>query len=237
MPVVYVVDTDVAVRDALERLIRLEGWKPETFASADEFLSRSRAYVPSCLVLDATLPSFRSLEVQRQVAVERPHMPIIFTTDHGDVAMTVQAMKAGAAEFLMKPLDDHALVSALRCCVARSAVALDHQAEMQALSERYLGLSKRERQVMALVVSGRLNKLVGCDLGISEITVKAHRGRVMRKMEAETLVDLVHMAVRLRLTRSAADRDPPLSDRYRTNTQLGGGAGSGGLQPKEASGG
>jgi FixJ family two-component response regulator len=199
MPVVYVVDDDVSTLKSLESRIRLEGWRPEIFASAEAFLSRSRAPVPSCLVLDATLPSRCCLEVQREVAGERPDMPVIFITDHGDVPMTVQAMKAGAAEFLMKPVDDQALMTALRHGLARSAAALAHASELEALRERYRELSQRERQVMALVLSGRLNKQVGSVLGISEITVKAHRGKVMRKMGADSLVDLVHMAVRLDL--------------------------------------
>jgi FixJ family two-component response regulator len=207
IPRVFVVDDDVAVRKSLETLIRHEGWQPETFASPEDFLSRPRVAIPSCLVLDTTLPGFSCLEVQRRVAVERTEMPIIFIADHGDVATTVQAMKAGAAEFLLKPLDGGALVSALSWCIARSAAALGREAELQVLKERYAGLSGRERQVMALVVSGRLNKQIAGQLGISEITVKAHRGRVMHKMKAGSLVDLVHMAEYLRLGTSALVRD------------------------------
>ncbi|SRR5258706_9288394 len=204
-PTVFVVDDDVSVRLALGTLIQLEGWHAETFASAEDFLSHSRGSGPSCLVLDATLPSLGGLEVQRQVAAEHPDMPIIFITDRSDVAMTVKAMKAGAAEFFMKPLAEDALVSALRQSIARSAAALDHEAEVQALRDRYAALSGREGEVMALVVAGLLNKQVGGELGISEITVKAHRGKVMRKMEARSFVDLVHMAVRLGVTSCAGD--------------------------------
>jgi FixJ family two-component response regulator len=199
-PIVYVVDDDSSVRESLETLIRLEGWQPETFASAEEFLSQPTESVPSCLVLDATLPSLGGLEVQRRVAAQRPDMPIIFVSDYGDIAMTVQAMKAGAAEVLLKPLGEDALMSALRQSIARSAAALDQEAGLQALKDRYAGLSKREQEVMALVVSGRPNKLIGGDLGISEITVKAHRGRVMDKMKARSFVDLMHMAARLGVT-------------------------------------
>jgi FixJ family two-component response regulator len=206
VPTVYVVDSDVAVRRSLESLIRLEGWQVETFASAEEFLPRSRSVVPSCLVLDATLPDPCSIEVQRQVAGERPDMPIVFVTDRSDVAVRVRAMKAGAAEFFLKPLDDHALVDTLRSGIARSAAALAEEREAKKLRERYASLSPREQQVMALVVAGRLNKQIGGTLGISEITVKAHRGRVMRKMEAATFVDLMHKAARLRHVAIRPDR-------------------------------
>jgi len=209
VPIVFVVDDDPSVRGSLETLIRLEGWQCETFACPETFLSRPREGAPSCLVLDATLPSLGGLEVQRRVAAARPGMPIIFLSDRGDVETTVQAMKAGAAEFLLKPLGEATLMSALRQAIARSAATLEREAELQALKDRYAELSKREREVMALVVSGRLNKQVGGDLGISEITVKAHRGRVMGKMNARSFVDLVHMAVRLGVTSATwSDRSP-----------------------------
>jgi FixJ family two-component response regulator len=208
MPIVFVVDDDDSVRESLEPLIRVEGWQPETFASAEAFLSRPRWLGPACLVLDAMMPSLSGLEIQRRVAAERPDMPIIFITDHGDVAMTVQAMKAGAVEFLMKPLDEDVLLSALRQALARSAAALDHATELRDLRDRYAGLSNREREVMDLVVSGRLNKQAGGDLGISEITVKAHRGRVMRKMRARSFVDLVRMAMRLHGTDTSSGALP-----------------------------
>jgi FixJ family two-component response regulator len=202
-PIVFFVDDDVSVRESLELLIRYEGWQAEIFASADEFLSRPRTLVPSCLVLDLSLPGLSGLDLQKQIASERSDMPIIFITGHGDIPSTVQAMKAGAVEFLMKPFTDDALLNAIRQALERSRVALDEAAELQQLSDRYASLSVREQQVMALVVSGFLNKQVGSELGISEITVKAHRGRVMQKMKADSLADLVEMAGRLRLTRAA----------------------------------
>ena len=200
---VFVVDDDVSVRESLELLIRHEGWQPETFASADEFLSRPRPLVPSCLVLDLSLPGLSGLDLQRRIASERSDMPIIFITGHGDVPSTVQAMKAGAVEFLTKPFTNDTLIGAIRQALERSRLALLQNVELQGLRDRYASLSPREQQVMALVVSGLLNKQVGSELGISEITVKAHRGRVMQKMKADSLADLVEMAGRLRLTRAA----------------------------------
>jgi len=194
--VVFIVDDDVSVRESLQSLITTAGWQPETFASAQEFLSRARADVPCCLVLDVTLPGLNGLELQRQLA-ERTEMPIIFITGHGDVPMSVQAMKAGAVEFLTKPFNDDVLLDAIRGAIEHSRAALRLESEMRALRTRYESLSPREREVMALVVSGLLNKQVGGELGISEITVKAHRGQVMRKMKADSLPDLVTMAARL----------------------------------------
>jgi FixJ family two-component response regulator len=196
--VVFVVDDDVSVRESLELLIGTAGWQPETFASAQEFLSRPRATVPCCLVLDVTLPGLNGLELQQQLA-GRTDMPIIFITGHGDVPMSVQAMKAGAAEFLMKPFKDDVLLDAIRSAIEHSRAALRLDAEMRATRDCYESLTPREREVMALVVSGLLNKQVGGELGISEITVKAHRGQVMRKMKADSLPDLVTMAARLGL--------------------------------------
>lgn len=196
-PIVFVVDDDISVRESLEWLIRCEGWQAETFAFAQEFLARQRAPVPSCLVLDVSLPGLNGLDLQSRVAVERTDMPIIFITGHGDVPMTVQAMKAGAVEFFTKPFNDEVLLTAIRQALERSRLVLGHEAEMQALRDCYASLTPRERQVMALVVAGLLNKQVGGELGISEITVKAHRGKVMQKMKADSLPDLVKMSARL----------------------------------------
>ena len=197
-PIVFVVDDDVSVRESLELLIRCAGWQPETFPSAAAFLARPRVRVPSCLVLDVALPDLNGLDVQQRL-VDRTDMPIIFITGYGDVPMTVRAMKAGAVEFLTKPCDDDVLVSAIQHALERSRTALGHEAELRALRDGYASLSRREREVMALVVSGLLHKQIGWELGISEITVKAHRGRVMRKMQATSLTDLVNMAAALRL--------------------------------------
>jgi len=198
-PIVFVVDDDVSVREALELLIRFAGWQPETFASAQEFLARPRVLAPSCLVLDVSLPDLNGLDLQKLVAADRIDMPIIFITGYGDIPMTVQAMKAGAVEFLTKPFDDGVLLTAIRHAIERSAAVLDEEAELQELRDCYASLTAREREVMALVVSGLLNKQIGGELGISEITVKAHRGKMMRKMAAGSLADLVTMAARLRL--------------------------------------
>ncbi len=197
-PIVFVVDDDVSVREALELLIRNEGWQAATFKSALEFLAHPRVFAPSCLVLDVTLPDLNGLDLQKRV-VDRTDMPIIFITGYGDVPMTVQAMKAGAVEFLTKPFSADVLLSAIRNAIEHSRTTLGREAETRGLRQCYASLTSRERQVMALVVSGLLNKQVGNDLGISEITVKAHRGSVMRKMEADSLADLVTKAARLRL--------------------------------------
>ena len=197
-PIVFVVDDDVSVRESLELLIRNAGWQAETFESAREFLSYPRVLVPSCLVLDVTLPGLNGLDLQKRVAVDRADMPIIFITGYGDVPTTVAAMKAGAVEFLTKPFEADTLLSAIRHALERSRTAIEHEAAVTALRDRYASLSRREQQVMALVVRGLLNKQVGFELGISEITVKAHRGKMMRKMAAGSLADLVTMAARLR---------------------------------------
>ena len=199
-PIVFVVDDDVSVRESLDLLIKFAGWQSETFASAVDFLARPRTTTPSCLVLDVSLPDLDGLELQKLIASERTDMPIIFITGHGDVPMTVKAMKGGAVEFLTKPFDDEVLLSAIRHAIKRSAAVLDDQAETSALRSSYESLTPREREVMQLVVAGMLNKQIGLNLGISEVTVKAHRGKMMQKMKAESLADLVKTAVRLGLT-------------------------------------
>jgi FixJ family two-component response regulator len=199
-PIVFVVDDDVSVRESLELMIRSAGWEPRLFASAQEFLSLPRILCPSCLVLDVSLPGLNGLDLQKHVAGERPDMPIIFITGYGDVPMTVQAMKAGAVEFLTKPFSDDTLLNAIRSAITRSSNMLGREAEVQALRSCYTSLTLREREVMSLVVSGLLNKQIGNELGISEITVKAHRGKLMRKMNAESLPHLVKMAAKLRLS-------------------------------------
>jgi FixJ family two-component response regulator len=196
-PIVFVVDDDVSVRESLELLIGFSGWRVETFASAREFLARPPTLVPSCLILDVNLPGLSGLDLQQLVAADRIGMPIIFITGYGDVPTSVQAMKAGAVEFLMKPFGDDVLLDAIRHAIAHSQSALGHEADMRTLRDGYASLSPRERQVMALVVTGLLNKQVGGELGISEITVKAHRGQMMRKMKATSLADLVNMNAKL----------------------------------------
>lgn len=199
-PIVFVVDDDVSVRESLDLMIKFAGWQPETFASAKEFLARPRTATPSCLVLDVSLPDLNGLELQKLIATDRLDMPIIFVTGHGDVPMTVQAMKAGAVEFLTKPFDDEVLLSAIRHALKRSASVLDEQAEVTSLRRSYESLTPREQDVMRCVVGGMLNKQIGLKLGISEITVKAHRGKVMQKMKADSVAELVKTAVRLGLT-------------------------------------
>jgi FixJ family two-component response regulator len=195
-PVVFVVDDDVSVRESLELLIRSAGWRPETFASGEDFLARSRLDGPSCVVLDVTLPNLNGLDLQKRI-VDRADMPIIFITGYGDVPTTVQAMKAGAVEFLTKPFSDEVLLNAIRLAIERSRTAHAHESELHALRGRHASLTPREREIMSLVVSGLLNKQIAFELGISEITVKAHRGRVMRKMQVNSLADLVRVAAAL----------------------------------------
>ncbi len=202
-PIVFVVDDDISVRESLELLIHNQGWLAETFASAQEFLDRPRAVIPSCLVLDISLPGLNGLELQKRVAGERTEMPIIFITGHGDVPKTVQAMKAGAVEFLTKPFSDEVLLNAIRQSLEYSRAALGQEEEMQGLRRCYASLTPREQQVMALVVSGLLNKQIGGELGISEITVKAHRGKVMQKMKAGSLAELVKIAAKLHATQTS----------------------------------
>jgi FixJ family two-component response regulator len=197
-PIVFIVDDDISVRESLEGLIEDAGWRPEVFASAQEFLTRPRPPGPSCLLLDIGLPDLNGLELQKRMAAER-QMPIIFITGLGDIRTSVQAMKAGAMEFLTKPFVPDVLLTAIQDALERSRTSLDEEAGLQALRTRFDSLTRREREVMALVVRGQLNKQVGGELGISEITVKAHRGQVMRKMRARSLPELVNIATRLGL--------------------------------------
>ena len=198
-PTVFVVDDDESVRESLESLIRSAGWKAEVFESAQEFLSRPSLLSPTCLVLDVTLPGLTGLDLQNRIAGDRAYMPIIFITGNGDVPTSVRAMKAGAIEFLTKPIDGEALLSAIRDALSRSNTAVRQEAEMCAIRTSYATLRLRERQVMALVARGLLNKQVAGELGIRETTVKAHRGQVMEKMKANSLADLVKMATALRI--------------------------------------
>jgi FixJ family two-component response regulator len=196
-PTVFVVDDDASMRESLRLLIDSAGWRPETFASGPEFLARSRTMTPSCLVLDVVLPELSGSDLQELVA-DRPEMPIIFISGHGDVPVVVRAMKGGAVDFFTKPFVADVLLAAISHAIDRSRAALMDADGMRSLRDRYESLSRREREVMALVVTGRLNKQVGGTLGISEVTVKAHRGQMMRKMKAGSLPDLVGMATRLR---------------------------------------
>jgi FixJ family two-component response regulator len=196
-PTVVVVDDDVSVRESLELLIQEEGWHPALFDSAEAFLARLPTLVPSCLVLDVNLPDLSGLDIQERISHEKSSAPIIFITGYGDIPTSVRAMKAGAAEYLTKPLDDELVIRAIREAVQRGQANLKREGAQRQLQERYDSLTKREREVMNLVVTGLMNKQVGFELDISEITVKAHRGRVMEKMDATTFVDLVNMAGRL----------------------------------------
>jgi len=203
-PVVFVVDDDVSVRESLEALIETAGWRTKTFATALDFLAHCRDTSPRCLVLDVSLPGLSGLDLQHRLG-DRRDLPIIFITGHGDIPMSVQAMKAGAVEFLTKPFGDDVLLTAIRHAIEKSSSALERESALQQLRRSYASLSHRERQVMARVVSGRMNKQVGGELGITEITVKAHRGQVMRKMHADSLADLVRMAAALDLAAGPHD--------------------------------
>jgi FixJ family two-component response regulator len=196
-PTVVVVDDDISVRESLELLIQNEGWHPALFRSAQEFLAQLPTVTPSCLILDINLPDLSGLDIQRRINDEKFAIPIIFITGYGDIPTSVRAIKAGAVEFLTKPLDHEILIEAIRGAVLRSQANLKQQGLQRQLQERFASLSKREREVMELVVKGLMNKQVGFELDISEITVKAHRGRVMEKMHANTFVDLVNMAGKL----------------------------------------
>ena len=207
-PIVFVVDDDVSVREALEGMIRFAGLQVETFESARAFLERPRASAPNCLVLDVGLPDLNGLDLQSMMGSDQAGTPIIFITGNGDIPTTVRAMKAGAVEFLTKPFDDEVLLAAIREAIERSRVALGAGLEMKRLRDRHAALSPREKEVMALVVTGLLNKQVGGELGISEITVKAHRGQVMRKMDARSIADLVTMAAKLGLPVASKPKGP-----------------------------
>lgn len=212
-PIVFVVDDDISIREALAPLIRRAGWTPRTFGSAQEFLSHPKVETPSCLVLDVELPDLNGLVLQSRVAVDRAETPIIFITGHGDIPMSVRAMKAGAAEFLTKPFERDVLLEAITRAIERSRQALQQESEVRALRSRYGSLTPRERQVFVLVVSGLLNKQVGADLGMTEATVKAHRGKIMRKMQANSLADLVRIATQLEIPQRggpSASPDSPL---------------------------
>jgi len=200
-PIVYVVDDDISVRESLEGLIREAGWRALSFSSARDFLSHQHKAGPSCLILDMSLPDLNGLDLQQQIAGERADMPIIFVTGYGDIPTSVRAMKAGAVEFLTKPFGDETLLDAIGGALKRSATTLDAAADLQILKDRYASLSGREREVMALIVTGLMNKQVGGELGISEITVKAHRGRMMQKMKVRSFADLVNIAAKLGIRR------------------------------------
>jgi len=197
--IVFVIDDDLSIREAIQSLVRLEGLRVETFATAQDFLRRKRPDLPGCVVLDVELPGLSGLDLQRELAAHGIKLPIIFITGYGDIPMSVRAMKAGALEFLTKPFRDQDLLDAIQQALERDRAARRHSREIAELRERFDALTSREREVMSLVVTGWLNKQIGFELGISEITVKIHRGRAMNKMGAQSLAELVRMTERLEL--------------------------------------
>src|SRR6266581_683917 len=203
-PVVFVVDDDPSVRRAIQRLVESIGLQVELFASAQEFLRRRRSDAPGCLVLDVRLPGISGLDFQRQLAQANIHIPIIFITAHGDIPMTVRAMKAGAVEFLTKPFRDQDLLDAIQLALERDRARRQQEAEIAVLRERFESLTPREREVLPLVVSGLLNKQIAAEIGTSETTAKVHRSQLMRKMGADSLADLVRMAERMGISSKAA---------------------------------
>ena len=197
LPIVFVVDDDVSVRESLELLIGQAQWRPQLFDSAQAYLAQPRPLVPNCLVLDINLPGLNGLDLQNVIAGDQSQTPIIFITGYGDVPLTVRAMKAGAVEFLTKPFDDEVLLNAIADALECSRAALDREGDLRVLREAHATLTPREQEVLDMVVEGRMNKVIASDLGISEITVKAHRGKVMRKMKARSLADLVKKVAQL----------------------------------------
>lgn len=213
-PIVFVVDDDVSVRESLTPLIEFAGWRAETFATAQAFLGYPAPDVPNCLVLDVNLPDLSGLDLQRLLVTERGTMPVIFITGYGDIPTTVRAMKAGAAEFLTKPFPDELLLEAIAAALRQSGAAMIRESAMRAIRTRYASLSQREQEVMALLVTGLLNKQVGGELGISEITVKAHRGRMMRKMGASSFAHLVTIAGQLGLSSAPVSPEAGREDTF-----------------------
>lgn len=227
-PIVFVVDDDISMRESLELLFLSAGWQVATFGSAHDFLRQPRVVAPSCLVLDVALPDINGLELQKRLMIDRADLPIIIVTGYGDVPMAVEAMKSGALEFFMKPFRSTAILDAVGRALERSRELLTEAAELRSLEARHALLTRREREVMTLIAAGRMNKQAAVALGISEITVKAHRGRVMRRMQAGSLAELVMMAERLQHDRTTVTT-------LRASRDLG--AGGLGSRPRSTPGG